>query len=250
MVGNCNEYMSTLKNRLVEEENKSLNDGRVFTTGLIVISVLALCLVLILFGEYLWGDTSKLFGEGRPGTYISVLLLLLISFSCFKIYALRSEVGSKKLFEPKLIWLLMAFGFFFLALDDAIKIHENIEKVVLKHFELAETAVSDRLDDVIIALYAAIGAGVLYICRSELRRYKFLFGYLLAGFAVLFFMIVLDLISNGLGFLLWLGASEDAAELWETNLSTLEEVSKVLAGAIFLSGFLKVQHAVSDESKD
>ena len=79
--------------------------------------------------------------------------------------ALRS--GSKKLFEPKLIWLLMAFGFFFLALDDAIKIHENIEKVVLKHFELAETAVSDRLDDVIIALYAAIGAGVLYICRSE-----------------------------------------------------------------------------------
>ncbi|MGA9435887.1 MAG: hypothetical protein WBV62_16780, partial [Roseobacter sp.] len=171
------------------------------------------------------------------------------SFSCFKIYVLRSEVGSKKLFEPRLIWLLMAFGFFFLALDDAIKIHENTEKVVLKYFELAETAVWDRLDDVIIALYAAIGAGVLYIFRSELRRYKFLFGYLLAGFAVLFLMIVLDLISNGLGFFLWLDASEDAAKLWETNLSTLEEVSKVLAEAIFLSGFLKVQHAVSDESK-
>ena len=99
MVGYCSEYMSTLRNcLLVEEENKSLNDGRVFTTGLIVISVLALCLVLILFGEYLWGETSKLFGEGRPGTYISVLLLLLISFSCFKIYVLRSEVGVKKAF--------------------------------------------------------------------------------------------------------------------------------------------------------
>lgn len=219
-----------------------------FRTRTIVGASMVFSILLILFG-FLNGDISEPFDEGRPGTFASVLLLLLISITSFKIYRRRPQSRSNRLSEQRLIWLVIAVGFFFLALDDAGKIHEGIDKFIHEYFDMVETDWSDRIDDIIIAIYALIGAATLYLYRAELNRYRFASGYLLAGFSALLLTIVLDLMSNGPGFFLWLGATDEAAQSLETVVDACEEVSKLLAEAIFLSGFVQVLHAVSNENK-
>ncbi|MEM7721893.1 MAG: hypothetical protein AAF376_05935 [Pseudomonadota bacterium] len=221
---------------------------RLLTGRVLVGASLLLSLWLILLGHQN-GDISDYFGEGRAGTIASILLLLLISFTCFKIHGRRPEHGAARFVEPRRIWLIMSAGFLFLALDDALKIHENIDKLIHHVFDMVETAWSDRIDDLIIALYAATGAAVLYVFRDELSRYRFLFAYLMAGFAVLSVTIILDLVTNGLTFLTWLSGTEDAAISWKILLGTLEEVSKLVAEAIFLAGFLQVLFLVSAEDE-
>ncbi|MCL6282329.1 hypothetical protein M3P21_02210 [Ruegeria sp. 2012CJ41-6] len=218
------------------------------TTKNIIGASLFLSLLFVLIG-YHKGDISDQFSEGKPGTIVSVLLLLAISVTCFRIYILRRRTAANWLQHPSLVWLLIASGFLFLALDDALKIHEGIDKSIHAMSEMTETSFSDRLDDAIIGVYALIGAIVLYVFRSELTLYRFLAPYLLAGFAVLILSIALDTASNGPGFALWVTKSESAAHSLHAVLETLEEVCKLLAEAIFLSGFLLVLQAAAEQDK-
>ncbi|WP_372576724.1 hypothetical protein [Ruegeria hyattellae] len=218
------------------------------TSKYIVGASLILSLLFVLIG-YQKGDISDQFSEGKPGTIVSVLLLLAISFTCFRIFILRRRTAANWLRHPSLVWLLIASGFLFLALDDALKIHEGIDKSIHAMSEMTETSLSDRMDDAIIGIYALIGVFVLYVYRSELTPYRFLAPYLLAGFAVLALSIALDAASNGLGFALWVTNSESAAHSLHALLDTLEEVCKLLAEAIFLSGFLLVLQATAEQDK-
>ena len=49
------------------------------------------------------------------------------------------------------VWGLIAGGFVFLAVDEALQIHERLDFVIHKALNIRETALTDRLDDAIIA---------------------------------------------------------------------------------------------------
>ncbi len=212
----------------------------------IILSTLALSALLAGIG-YMEGDIVDQFGEGKPGTIASVLLLLALSYVSFKIYRARRDRSVHWLRETCFVWLVIAGGFFFLAMDDALKFHEGMDKAFHSSLDVKETALSDRLDDLIVGIYILIGAGVIYLYRAEFRRYPFLKGYLVIGFAIVILQTILDVASNDVLVFTWLGVPEQNAVFAKDIVRMLEEVAKLMAEAVFLSGFLEVLRAVRAE---
>ncbi|MEL7213783.1 MAG: hypothetical protein AAGK92_14055 [Pseudomonadota bacterium] len=208
-----------------------------WTSKRLVITVLVLNAIMIFLG-YLDDNIFKHYGEYMAGTYISVILLLLLGVTNFRIYRLR---------RSHLIWLLMAVGFVFLAYDDQFKFHEGLDRDIHRFFGMTQTPLTDRLDDFIIGAYAILGAGALYLARAEIMRYKELFGYLAIGFSVVAVSVVLDAITNDRAVLEWMGLSEQAVSTLKKMLGTIEEVCKLMAEAFFLAGFFEVLRRVKRE---
>lgn len=208
-----------------------------WTSKRLVITVLVLNAIMILLG-YLDDNIFKHYGERMAGTYISVILLLLLGVTNFRIYLLR---------RSHLIWLLMAVGFVFLAYDDQFKFHEGLDRDIHRFFGMTQTPLTDRLDDFIIGAYAILGAGALYLTRAEIMRYKMLFGYLAVGFSIVAVSVVLDAVTNDKAVLEWMGLSDAMVSTLKKMLGTFEEVCKLMAEAVFLAGFFEVLRRVRRE---
>ena len=208
-----------------------------WTSKRLVITVLVLNAIMILLG-YLDDNIFKHYGERMAGTYISVILLLLLGVTNFRVYLLR---------RSHLIWLLMAVGFVFLAYDDQFKFHEGLDRDIHRFFGMTQTPLTDRLDDFIIGAYAILGAGALYLARAEIMRYKMLFGYLAVGFSIVAVSVVLDAVTNDKAVLEWMGLSDAMVSTLKKMLGTFEEVCKLMAEAVFLAGFFEVLRRVRRE---
>ncbi len=145
------------------------------------------------------GNPSRYFGEGRFTTGISCFQLLLTAFFAARIFSVRraafTNAGRNWLSGP-VLWLLISAGFVFLAADDAFKIHERLDGIIHSLFHLKQTALTDRLDDAIIALYGLIGIGVLWAFRHELRPMRVMLPPLIAGFAFLAANVFFDTLSD------------------------------------------------------
>ena len=168
------------------------------------------------------------FKEGRLITFLSSFHLVAIALLSWIIYeSERSEknVDSKK--NQSFIWLLIAMGFLFLAFDEVMKIHESIDFFVHDVFSIKETALSDRLDDLLVLLYVLVGAGLLYANRQTLLRFlPFVKSSMITGFILVGVMIVLDALTNRHDLI-----TNDALH---DLFSILEEVAKILAEYVFL----------------
>lgn len=207
------------------------------STRHIIIAVALLNLIMIFHGEVFRDLPAKHYREGSVGTHISIILLFLVGFTSLQIFLGRRD---------QIIWLLIGLGFVFLALDDWFMIHENIDKAIHHWFGIKQTSLTDRIDDLLIALYGLIGAFFLYRYRAEILRYDRFLRFLGIGFGILVASIVLDILSNDQAVLQWLGFSKTAAldiKLW---LVAIEEVCKLMGGAVFLSGFLHVLRQVEN----
>jgi hypothetical protein len=64
-------------------------------------------------------NIAKHYSENMAGTLISIILLILLGITNFRIYLVRRK---------HLIWLLMAVGFVFLAYDERFMFHEGLDK--------------------------------------------------------------------------------------------------------------------------
>ncbi|WP_420862746.1 hypothetical protein [Algirhabdus cladophorae] len=201
-------------------------------------TVFVLNAIMVLLG-YLAGHLSKHYSENMAGTYISGILLILLGVISFRIY--RNRPGH-------LIWLIMAAGFMFLAYDDLFKFHEGLDKDIHKFFNITETSLTDRIDDIIIAIYAFLGVATLYFYRAEITRHPVLFAYLGIGFAVVGLSVILDIVTNDAAILQWAGIPDTILPGIKKSLGTLEEVAKLMAEAIFLAGFLEVLRRVKTEA--
>lgn len=178
----------------------------------------------------------RYFGEGGFMTWISVLQLLVIAVLCWKISIIRKTPyktsNIKK--RPAIFWRVAALGMFFFALDDAFKIHENLDRMILRFFQIAETSFTTRLDDLIILIYVIIGLLFIYWYRQELKHFTASFSWFKWALFFSFLTVFLDMFGhNRATFAPFADNLEQLNDLhhWVT---TAEEIPKILAGGAFV----------------
>ena len=183
------------------------------------------------------GDPLMHFKEHHFITWISVFQLLTISFLSYSIFQTRRRtIGHFNWRAPFIVWAIISLGFFFLAMDDLFKIHESIDHQIHVIFNLKQTGLTDRFDDMIVGVYGLIGISILCVCREELKKYRQVFPFLIYGFVLLFIMVALDIVSNRTDILEKV-VSRDLVAPIHICLSVAEDSIKVFAGSFFLVGF-------------
>ncbi|MEM8613822.1 MAG: hypothetical protein AAGF93_17485 [Cyanobacteria bacterium P01_H01_bin.105] len=192
---------------------------------------------VIVVGLSIWagiseGDLRTYFDEESFITWLSTFQLLAIAIVSAGLYILRSRQRWSWR-SPAIVWLLIALGFAFLAADEFYEYHERLDIWLHGLLGIEETGLTDRTDDVIVGLYGVIAAGIAYRYRHEIKRYRNILPLLWSGFAVLFVMVFLDILTNRpdiLSFMLGL----DTALPVRNALEVLEEFCKLTVGSLGL----------------
>lgn len=196
------------------------------------VPILNIVVVALAIGLYILTGNDY-FDEGGFVTVYSSLQLLTIAFIVFKIHRCSP---TKRRFS---IWKIIAAGFVFLAFDEAFKIHETIDGLIHVILSIQENAYTDRIDDYIIAVYAFIGLGFLYVYREEFLSYRSTLPYFVLGFVMLFGMVGLDVLTNR-NDILPIYFDAGVAETLHRYLTFGEESLKIFAEASFLLGFSRI----------
>jgi hypothetical protein len=185
-------------------------------------------------------NPARYFGEGRFTTWLSCLQLALTGVAALGIFlARRRQVSGQGDRSPHVLWGLIATGFFFLAFDERYQIHEDLDQWIHRAFRWRESSWTDRLDDLLVGVYAVIGMGVIWTYRSELHRFRPIGSYLLVGFILTFVSVACDTVSNrrdALAHLLPAGSDPDR---WQAWVAVAEGSFMLLAESVFLAGFVK-----------
>lgn len=207
----------------------------------IVLALQVLALLATVLLERLFGlEPGKGFGEKGPVTLISVLQLVAIGCLLMAIYVrCRNTEGGTSWRSPCTVWAFMGIGFFFLACDEKFQIHEGIDNLIHLLFHMQVTPMTDRIDDLIVGLYGAIGACVMYCFRKELSTYRRALPFLAAGGVFFVTTVILDFLTNEPS------VFPVALDVWISGLG--EEGCKLLAEGMFLAAaydcFLAAQSA-------
>jgi len=180
------------------------------------------------------------FDENGIITLFSVTTLFAIALYSFIIY--RERKGERKFsFSDRCnIWLIMAIGFVFLAVDDFACLHEGLDKDIHYMLGVRPTRITTHLDDLLIGLYGIIGIAVLVRFGREIMEFKKFIRYLTVGFVFLFISVLFDLASNGPEFFNWLLSGSPWVHLVYEVAGGVEELSKVASEIFFLTGFCSV----------
>ncbi|MFV0420847.1 hypothetical protein [Oleidesulfovibrio sp.] len=212
-------------------KNRETNIWSLF--GIIAGSVVAIALLEVTFHLY----KNVPFDERGPVTATSVMLLVACSITAGKVYRQRTEGEAFSLASTKLIWLLMAAGFAFLALDEKVLIHEGLDKMIYRGSGMEYSSFSERMDDFIVLGYALIGMFSVYWYRREILRYKKTITVLGVGFVVLVLHSGLDMAGRPDFVINVLKITENPTQIAHA-IDMAEEVFKLTAEACFLSGLL------------
>jgi hypothetical protein len=222
---------------------RSGHDARLRPTTRDVLACAAAGTLAVLAYALAAGDITKAFAEGRPGTYLSMALLLATAVVSFGIRRRRMAAGARS--TTTLIWLLIGVGFVFLALDEGLEIHERLDLLIHSVGSLEETAATDRIDDVIILSYGFLGLAALILWRREIMSIPGLVRFLAWGLALMVLQVGFDALSNGESLLLRLGVPSDRAETVRDLIGFAEDFTKIAAEAVFLAGFLHALRVVA-----
>ena len=201
-------------------------------TVLIVIVELLMISSFILVGIN-HGDTHRLFGEKGLATWVSFFQLLLLSAMSLAILFLRYHTTGKLL--RHLFWALAAAGFLVLALDEKLMWHERFDFFLHRKLAIRETAITDRIDDVIIGFYGLIGLLAIYLWRREIGRFPLVNRLLALGFILVFSMVFLDILGNRYDIIPAIFADELIARQLFSWGSVLEESIKLFVGGVFIA---------------
>ena len=202
--------------------------------SLVSLDLLAVLLALGL-GFALHQSPTAYTGEGDPITWLSFVHLLVISGIAGGVFYCRTGGRLREVWRnPAFVWLLIALGFLFLALDEVARIHESLDRFVHRVLQLQETGLTDRLDDAIVLGYGFIGASVLYVYRCELVQYRAALSLVMCGFVLFVLMGVLDALVNRPDVFLFMGIGQEGSESLGKWLGGVEEGLKILAEAAFL----------------
>jgi hypothetical protein len=207
--------------------------------AIVLCADLLLLALAIADGLFLHGDPRRRFQEGQSMTWLSAAHLVAMGLIAWRILVLRkAQTRQPILRSPLLIWALMAAGFLFLAVDELFEIHEQVDHAIHSLFGIAETSLTDRIDDLLILLYLVIGLAAVYIARGELLRYRRTLPFFAAGLVLALVMVVLDVLTNDVDPLRMLlpRAYLGPVFLWAP---VAEDAFKVLAEAFFLLGFIQ-----------
>ena len=103
--------------------------------------------------SYTWlDDPRELFDEGSPATWSSVLCFGVTAFLGFRVRGVLAEAGER--FAR--FWTVLGVSFTLAALDDALRLHERADKLILRLAGLPDEGIYDHLDDVLILGYGLV----------------------------------------------------------------------------------------------
>ena len=206
-----------------------------FLLCLVCVDFLAVLLALGL--GFAWHHSPTAYtGEGDPITWLSFAHLLAVSGLAGGVFYCRTGGSPDRAVwrHPAFVWLLIALGFLFLAVDEVAKIHESLDRFTHRLLQRPETGLTDRLDDAILLGYGLSGALVLYVYRSELLSYRAVLPLVTCGFMLFIFMGLLDALVNRPDVFLFMGIGQEGSESLGKWLGGVEEGLKILAEAAFL----------------
>ena len=176
------------------------------------------------------------FDEGQFGTYFSCLQLLVIAALSGIIFKLEKSSESLQLVKNSGFWLIVSLGTFFLALDDALSFHEELDKWLHKVLDVKETLVTDLADDILVGLYMILALIYVISQWKTLQIFRSSFGYFKLGFILGAVMVVFDILSNNELFVSMVTTDSNVQEQMIMWMGVLEETAKLVAEGFFLTG--------------
>ena len=195
---------------------------------------LAIAAVAVALGA----QPAEQFGEGKLGTWASCALLLSSAILASGTWRARRPA------RGAVVWLLVASGFVYLALDDAFSWHEKLDRFVhRKVLGMPATGVTTSLDDLIIGGYGILALALLYRFRDEFRRVSTLTKLLAVAMGLMFLQVAIDVIDHDtvLRALAERGPRRRMLRLW---VPVVEETVKLVAEGVFVLAFARAwRHA-------
>lgn len=204
----------------------------------VLAAVLIIDLIAVMAALFMGGFPEELFDEGQIMTFYSAAQLLIVFYMTRKVFFERSEgrLDLKDWKKPFFVWYLVSMGFLYLTLDEVLLLHESFDDLIHWFFGMKETALSDRIDDIIVILYAVAGLAVLYRYRVEIKRYKKAFPLLAFGFLFFFVSAAFDILTNQEDVIV--GYFNFSQTLF-LRLNGTEEGFKIMAEGVFIGLFYK-----------
>ena len=183
-------------------------------------------------------DPERYFADQGYVTWFSFLQILIVAYFAWKIFQSRKSAVTLNNWKASYnLWAILSLGFVFLGIDELWKIHENIDLFIHDFFQIEETFITDRIDSLIVLLYALLGVSVLYWARSELKKFKSAFSLFSTAFTLIFIMILLDFLTESRHLVNWLFENPSTAEIVNTSIGIVEECCKIFAGGMFIAAF-------------
>ena len=185
---------------------------------------------------------SLLAGFFRPSfmDVPSFFILAVTAYVAFHIYLVRRPTSGSSLRSQARIWLLVSIGFLYLALYEALSFHERIDFFIHWMFQAKETALSDRMDDLIVLLYGIIGLIILYFHRGEFWGFRRHQSLVVTGFGFLVIMVLMDVIGNRSDLLRYFDLNAEAAHRAQKWCELIEDTCKLAGECAFLIAFARV----------
>ncbi len=173
-------------------------------------------------------------GEDNLVTWFSGMQLLMVGgVAWFNAEAggLARRLHGKEVARHPWIWWIFMFGFFFLALDEQFRIHEQVRDSFLKPGGLFVDLEYVRPGDVLFYFYFLVGLGLAWFLFSELKRFPRSLAFFGGALVVAASVVVIDALPEALV------RSWPMYRFWT---SAYEEIGENLAELLFLLAFLAV----------
>ncbi|MEL6493802.1 MAG: hypothetical protein AAFQ41_01600 [Cyanobacteria bacterium J06623_7] len=178
----------------------------------------------------------RYFDEGEFMTYFSCLQLLIISIYAGKIARQAKKSPLVELVKNAVFWWVVSGGLFYLALDDALSIHEEIDKSLHRLLGVQETLVTDLADDIIVGIYLLVALAYIVYQWQNLQFFRSSFNYFKIGFVLGTTMVAADILSNNTLFVSMVTEDSQLQGQLILYLGIFEEIAKTVAEGFFLVG--------------
>lgn len=193
---------------------------------------------------------NHLFREGAFFTDVSVVLLLACGVICALL--LHERVLKRRTSPDRgpayLVWALVALGFVYLAADECFELHENVlEPLVVRWAGLKENALTDRIDDLIVASYGVVCIAGMVLCWREFFIFRSAWKQVALAFALGAASAALDVLTNDDSIFREMGLSQRTTRTTMRWLEAGEDTCKLMAEACMLAalGFaLSLAHRI------
>jgi len=179
------------------------------------------------------GSPMEPFSEWGFATILSACQLLFIGLLSLEVFRIRRK-GNGAGENSRYIWIIMGLGFIFFALDELFEFHEEFDHLIHEWFELEETGLTDRFDDLILAFYLIIGLYLLHVSREEIMKFKVAFSPIPFTIPIVIVMLIVDAVANRKDILSYFIHDEDWCYWVFIGFNIFEEALKMLAEGMVL----------------
>ncbi|MGD1871869.1 MAG: hypothetical protein ACFB02_02335 [Mastigocoleus sp.] len=180
-------------------------------------------------------NPKRYFDEGGYVSWFSFLQILVAAYFAWNIFKFRAARNDK--FDSKNshnIWLILSLGCLFLSFDELLALHEKLDTFIHYSLKIQETNLTDRIDSLIVLVYAIVGIGILYWAKYELRKFKAALPWFYIGLFLTFSMIFLDLLTDSKEFVHFFFTDLMQADLINDYIGIVEECCKLFAEGVFI----------------